>query len=545
MKNSDDKGDSDNESKSGDAVENVVIIGSGPAGYTAAIYAARANMKPLLFEGVSAGIPGGQLMTTSEVENFPGFAAGITGPELMAQMRAQAKRWGAQIVTDDVTHVDLSEGPPFTLRAAEQDDEIQSYSVIVATGASAKRLGIETEESFWSRGVSACAICDGTAPIFRDRVLAVVGGGDSGCEEAVYLTKYASHVHLLVRSDKLRASKALQDRVLAHPAVSVHFSVSVVEFKGDSGVRVPSRQRRRVRSNISSMSSSESESEDAAADDEQQQFSNAAKSNASPLAAVRLVNSKTGTFEEIACSGVFYAIGHTPNTSLFRDSPLELDDAGYVKVKQGTVETSVRGVFAAGDVQDRDWRQAVTAAGTGCMAALSAERFLSENGYGVEYHQQNVLGEGDEKARESSGSGDGGGVEDEAPRVSDTKENFDAEKTSHRGSFALRKLYHESHRPIVVKYISKSCGPCRQLGPILSAVVREYDGKIHYVEIDIEEDADIAESAGVSGTPTVQVFLNKGMIESKSGVLMKSKLRTMMNTAVSRANKEALETADV
>ncbi len=225
-------------------VENLVIIGSGPAGYTAAIYAARANLKPLMFEGFQAGgIPGGQLMTTTEVENFPGFPEGITGPKLMERMKEQAERWGTQCYTEDVISVDLSQRP-FTIRST--DREVKANSIIIATGATAKRLGLPSEAQFWSNGISACAICDGATPIFREENLAVIGGGDSAAEEAVYLTKYGSHVHLLIRGEAMRASKAMQDRVLNNPKVTVHFHTQAVDVFGTgskmAGLRIKNSQ---------------------------------------------------------------------------------------------------------------------------------------------------------------------------------------------------------------------------------------------------------------------------------------------------------------
>ena len=224
-------------------VENLAIVGSGPAGYTAAIYAGRANLKPVVFEGYQlGGIPGGQLMTTTEVENFPGFPEGITGPELMDRMKAQALRWGAELYTEDVISVDLSDRP-FTIRSEER--EIKAHSIIIATGATAKRLGLPSEHTFWSHGISACAICDGATPIFKGVDLAVIGAGDTAAEESIYLTKYGSHVHMLVRREEMRASKAMQDRVLSNPKITVHWNTEAVDVLA-SGLRTSRRGKRAI-----------------------------------------------------------------------------------------------------------------------------------------------------------------------------------------------------------------------------------------------------------------------------------------------------------
>ncbi|WP_373540012.1 thioredoxin-disulfide reductase [Chamaesiphon sp.] len=309
-------------------IEQLVIIGSGPAGYTAAIYAGRAQLQPIVFEGFAAGgLPGGQLMTTTEVENYPGFAEGIQGPQLMKEMRQQAIRWGAKLVTDDVVKVDFSHRP-FSI--ATDDLEVKTQAVIICTGATARRLHIPGEDKFWNNGISACAICDGTNPLFKDVEIAVVGGGDSAAEEALYLTKYASKVHLLVRSDRLRASKIMQQRVLNHAKIQVHWQALPIEANGDD-----------------------------------------------VLQSVKIQSQAAGTITELKVGGLFYAIGHTPNTQLFQDS-LDLDDKGYIKTIGKSTATNIAGVWAAGDVQDHIYRQAITAAGTGCMAALEAERWLAE-----------------------------------------------------------------------------------------------------------------------------------------------------------------------
>lgn len=447
-------------------VENLVIIGSGPAGYTAAIYAGRANLKPVVFEGYQAGgVPGGQLMTTTEVENFPGFPEGITGPQLMDRMKAQAARWGAELYTEDVTYVDLTERP-FTVRS--EDREVKTNTIVIATGATAKRLGLPSEHVFWSHGISACAICDGATPIFKGVDLAVIGAGDTAAEECIYLTKYGSHVHMLVRRGQMRASKAMQDRVLSNPKITVHWNTEAVDILGEAGGKMDG---------------------------------------------VRIRNIETGAESDLLVKGLFYAIGHTPNTQLFQGQ-LELDEVGYIVTKHGSVETSVEGVYAVGDVQDHEFRQAITAAGSGCMGAMLAERWLSLNGLAQEFRQS-------EESEQPAAA-------PETQKVRKTSENFDITETRHEGGYALRKLFHDSDRLIVVKYSSPTCGPCHSLKPILSKVVDEFDGKIHYVEIDIEEDPEIAENAGVVGTPTIQYFKDKALVTELKGVKPKSQYRELI-----------------
>jgi thioredoxin reductase (NADPH) len=309
-------------------VEQLVIIGSGPAGYTAAIYAGRAQLQPLVFEGfVAGGLPGGQLMVTTEVENFPGFSEGIHGPQLMREMRQQAIRWGARLVTDDVVKVDFSDRP---FAIATDDLQVEAHAVIIATGATAKRLNIQGEDQFWNNGISACAICDGTNPLFKDVEIAVVGGGDSAAEESLYLTKYASKVHLLVRSDRLRASKIMQERILNHDKIRVHWQASPISAHGDDVLR-----------------------------------------------SIQIQDQKDHSISELKVGGLFYAIGHNPNTQLFANQ-LDLDEKGYISTYGKTTSTNIAGIWAAGDVQDHVYRQAITAAGTGCMAALEAERWLAD-----------------------------------------------------------------------------------------------------------------------------------------------------------------------
>ncbi|HYW17855.1 MAG TPA: thioredoxin-disulfide reductase [Nodularia sp. (in: cyanobacteria)] len=452
---------------SNQTVENLVIIGSGPAGYTAAIYAGRANLKPVVFEGFEmGGLPGGQLMTTTEVENFPGFPQGITGPELMDNMKAQAERWGAELYTEDVISVDLSQCP-FIVRSQER--EIKTHSIVIATGASAKRLGLPSEHQFWSRGISACAICDGATPMFHGAELAVIGAGDSAAEESIYLTKYGSKVNLLVRSDQMRASKAMQDRVLSNPKIEVHWHTEAVDIFGNGY-----------------------------------------------MAGVKVRNNQTGEESKLYAKGLFYAVGHTPNTALFKGQ-LELDEVGYIVTKNGSVETSVEGVFAAGDVQDHEFRQAITAAGTGCMAAMLAERWLSVRSLITEFHQSlTAVNE----------------LETQSAKKIEGEAGLNLQETRHEGGYALRKLFHESDRLIIVKYISPGCGPCHTLKPILNKVVDEFEGKIHFVEIDIDKERDIAKNANIVGTPTVQFFKDKELLQEVKGVKQKSEYRQMIESSV-------------
>ncbi|MFY7842898.1 MAG: thioredoxin-disulfide reductase [Rhabdochlamydiaceae bacterium] len=309
----------------------IVIIGSGPAAHTAAIYAARANLAPVIFEGFFSGLAGGQLMTTTEVENFPGFPEGITGPELMQKLKEQSLKFGTEILAEDVMEVELSQRP-FLVKSKHRS--LETDSLIIATGATAKRLDVPgtREGEFWQKGVTACAVCDGAAPLFRKKDLFVIGGGDTAVEEALFLTKYANRVYLVHRRDQLRASKIMTERLKSHPCVTILWNQELVKVEGDLVVKK-----------------------------------------------VLLQNVLTKEITTHEAAGVFFAIGHTPNTS-FLKGQVDTHPNGYIKVEPGSSLTSVEGVFAAGDVQDHTYRQAITAAGSGCMAALDAERWLSSCG---------------------------------------------------------------------------------------------------------------------------------------------------------------------
>jgi len=306
-------------------VENVIIVGSGPAGYTAAIYAARANLSPLMISGEEVG---GQLMTTTEVENFPGFADGVTGPELMEIMKKQAERFGTKMMSKNVTKVDLKSSPK---KVWIGDEEHHAKTVILSTGASAKYLGLPSEKEFANKGVSACATCDGA--FFQNVPVAVVGGGDTAMEEALFLTRFATKVHVIHRREEFRASKIMADRVKQHEKIEIHWNTELQEILGDKR----------------------------------------------GVTHAKLYNNQTKETNDLPLEGIFIAIGHKPNTD-FLEGVLDTDDLGYVKTAPDSTKTNIEGVFACGDVQDHIFRQAITAAGSGCMAAMESERWLEDQG---------------------------------------------------------------------------------------------------------------------------------------------------------------------
>jgi thioredoxin reductase (NADPH) len=321
-------------------IEKVVIIGSGPAGWTAAIYAARAALNPLVYVGVAKNdpgpiLPGGQLMLTTDVENYPGFPEGVTGPEMMMKFEDQAKRFGTRVVGEDIVRCEFSkDGSPHTLYTKD-NGVVRSHAVIISTGATANWIGLENEMRLARSGggVSACAVCDGALPVYRNKVLAVVGGGDTAMEEATYLTKFASKVYVIHRRDQLRASKVMQQRFISKPNAEVLWNKMVVDVLG-----------------------------------------------AEKISGVRLQDTVTGAISDLDVAGLFVAIGHTPATKFFKDTGLEFDEAGYIDLKTRSSKTSIDGVFAAGDVADAKYRQAVTAAGMGCQAAIDAEHWLGARG---------------------------------------------------------------------------------------------------------------------------------------------------------------------
>lgn len=440
-------------------VENVVIIGSGPAGYTAAIYAARANLNPLLITGFQAGgIPGGQLMTTTHVENYPGFPDGILGPELMDRMKAQAVRWGTHLVEADAEELALNDRP-FRSGPAKGRPSTARPSSLPPAPVPTDCTCPARNNSGAGASVPVQSVM-APPPSFAARNWPW-SGGDSACEEAVYLTKYGSRVHLIVRSDRLRASAAMADRVIANPAIQVHWNRELVDVAGEG-----------------------------------------ATGDTDWLATITLRDRIGGGLEELPVRGLFYAIGHTPNTALLQGQ-IPLDERGYLITRPGRPETELDGVFAAGDVADAEWRQGITAAASGCQAALAAERWLTHRGLAVTVRREDV---------------DPAPAGEPVRTAESDAANYTPEALWQKGAYALRKLYHDSPRPLLVVYTSPSCGPCHVLKPQLRRVLQELEGRAQGVEIDIEADPEIAQQAGVSGTPTVQLFFQKEMKQQWRGV---------------------------
>ena len=430
-------------------VRDVIIIGSGPAGYTAAIYAARARLAPLVFEGsVTAG---GALMQTTEVENFPGFPDGILGPDLMDSMRKQAERFGAELVADDVIEVNLKATPKVVKTHSET---YQAHSVIVATGSRYRELDAEGEKRLSGHGVSWCATCDGF--FFRELDIAVIGGGDSAMEEATFLTRFAKSVTVVHRRDQLRASKIMQDRAFANPKITFRWDSEVAEVLGEGKVT-----------------------------------------------GLRLRNTRTGAEDVVPVNGVFVAIGHDPRSELFAGQ-LAMDSEGYLIVDHPSTSTGVDGVFACGDVVDHTYRQAVTAAGTGCAAAIDAERWLADQAdHGV------LTLPPAPSAQTQPDTAEG------APTVGATKvvtdANFDTEVV-------------KNAKPVIVNYWAEWCGPCRQVAPVLEEIAKEHGDKVDVVKLNIEENPQTAQKYGIMLIPTLNVFSGGEVVKQVVGAKSKSAL---------------------
>ena len=424
-------------------VRNVIIVGSGPAGYTAAVYAARANLAPLVFEGsVTAG---GALMNTTDVENFPGFRDGIMGPELMDNMRAQAERFGAELVTDDVVAMDL-DGEIKTVTDSA-GNEHRARAVILAMGSGYRKLGLPNEDRLSGHGVSWCATCDGF--FFRDQHIAVVGGGDSAVEEATFLSRFASKVTLIHRRDELRASKIMQERAFADPKIEFAWNSEVAEIHGDD-----------------------------------------------KLTGVTLRDTVTGETRHLDVTGLFIAIGHDPRSELIKGQ-VKLDDEGYVLVDHPTTRTNLPGVFASGDLVDHHYRQAVTAAGTGCAAALDAERYLAALD-----HAASTAGSSDPTARE------------EQP-VANMQAVTDAD-------FETQVL--KSDKPVLVDFWAEWCGPCRQVAPILDEIQAAHGDKITFVKMNVDENPVTPAQYRVTGIPTLNVYKDGEVVKQIVGAKPKAAL---------------------